>query len=63
MSVSQEQDLIAALMKQTEALKAQTEAINRLAETNTKLCELLIQSLDDDIEEPEVVLKYLGDKL
>jgi len=59
MSVSQEQNLLIAMQEQTAALKAQTEALSRLADSNFKLCELIVQSFDEESDEPLEIMKYL----
>ncbi|HBR1869550.1 TPA: hypothetical protein L9M61_005325, partial [Klebsiella pneumoniae] len=45
-------ELIVALNEQTAAQREQTTAINRLAESNMALCDVIIQSLADNLEEP-----------
>lgn len=56
-------ELIAALNEQTTAQREQTEAINRLAESNMALCDVIIQSLADELEEAPEKQTYLSGKL
>lgn len=60
MNEQQVNALIAALNEQTAAQREQTEAINRLAESNTALCDIIIQSLADELEEPVERQTYLS---
>ncbi|ATX89011.1 hypothetical protein RE061_000914 [Klebsiella aerogenes] len=55
-------DLIVALNEQTAAQREQTIAINRLAESNMALCDVIIQSLADSLEEPVLSQTYLSGK-
>ncbi|HEM6872339.1 TPA: hypothetical protein U2I40_000487 [Citrobacter koseri] len=55
-------ELIAALNEQTKAQREQTEAINRLAESNMALCDVIIQSLDDELDEAPEQQTYLSGK-
>lgn len=55
-------ELIAALREQTAAQKKQTEAINRLAESNMALCDVIIQSLADEMDTPHEPQTYLSGK-
>ncbi|WOI99662.1 hypothetical protein [Citrobacter koseri] len=55
-------ELIAALREQTVAQKKQTEAINRLAESNMALCDVIIQSLADEMDTPHEPQTYLSGK-
>ncbi|MBK0468978.1 hypothetical protein [Klebsiella aerogenes] len=55
-------ELIVALNEQTAAQKEQTIAINRLAESNMALCDVIIQSLADSLEEPVLSQTYLSGK-
>ncbi|HCR9734382.1 TPA: hypothetical protein OPR04_004440 [Citrobacter koseri] len=55
-------ELIAALNEQTTAQREQTEAINRLAESNMALCDVIIQSLADELEEAPEQQTYLSGK-
>lgn len=62
MNEQQVNALIAALSEQTAAQREQTVAINRLAESNTALCDIIIQSLADEPEEPAEEITYLSRK-
>lgn len=55
-------ELIAALREQTAAQKKQTEAINSLAESNMALCDVIIQSLADEMDTPHEPQTYLSGK-
>ncbi|HBD3291684.1 uS7 family ribosomal protein [Citrobacter koseri] len=55
-------ELIAALNEQTAAQREQTEAINRLAESNMALCDVIIQSLADEMDTPHEPQTYLSGK-
>ncbi|MCU8824226.1 MULTISPECIES: hypothetical protein [Klebsiella] len=55
-------ELIVALNEQTAAQREQTTAINRLAESNMALCDVIIQSLADNLEEPALLQTYLSGK-
>lgn len=55
-------ELIVALNEQTAAQREQTTAINRLAESNMALCDVIIQSLADNLEEPVLSQTYLSGK-
>lgn len=55
-------ELIAALNEQTTAQREQTEAINRLAESNMGLCDVIIQSLADELDEAPEQQTYLSGK-
>lgn len=55
-------ELIAALNEQTTAQREQTEAINRLAESNMALCDAIIQSLADELDETPEQQTYLSGK-
>ncbi|HGW8422987.1 TPA: hypothetical protein ACNROG_000985 [Citrobacter koseri] len=55
-------ELIAALNEQTTAQREQTEAINRLAESNMALCDVIIQSLADELDEAPEQQTYLSGK-
>ncbi|HHR5552157.1 TPA: hypothetical protein ACS614_002273 [Klebsiella aerogenes] len=55
-------ELIVALNEQTAAQREQTTAINRLAESNMALCDVIIQSLADSLEEPVLSQTYLSGK-
>ena len=55
-------ELIAALNEQTKAQREQTEAINRLAESNMALCDVIIQSLADEMDTPHEPQTYLSGK-
>lgn len=55
-------ELIAALNEQTAAQREQTEAINRLAESNMALCDVIIQSLADEMDTPHEPHTYLSGK-
>ncbi|MBI0679632.1 hypothetical protein HCH73_21700 [Citrobacter koseri] len=55
-------ELIAALNEQTRAQREQTEAINRLAESNMALCDVIIQSLADELDEAPEQQTYLSGK-
>ncbi|HEJ0180561.1 TPA: hypothetical protein SLO90_001242 [Citrobacter koseri] len=55
-------ELIAALREQAAAQKKQTEAINSLAESNMALCDVIIQSLADEMDAPHEPQTYLSGK-
>ncbi|HIF4664636.1 TPA: hypothetical protein ACX13S_003501 [Citrobacter koseri] len=55
-------ELIAALSEQTTVQREQTEAINRLAESNMALCDVIIQSLADELDEAPEQQTYLSGK-
>lgn len=55
-------ELIAALREQTVAQKKQTEAINSLAESNMALCDVIIQSLAEEMDTPHEPQTYLSGK-
>ncbi|HAZ8272831.1 TPA: hypothetical protein J8W34_004387 [Citrobacter koseri] len=55
-------ELIAALNEQTAEQREQTEAINRLAESNMALCDVIIQSLADEMDTPHEPQTYLSGK-
>ena len=55
-------ELIAALNEQTRAQREQTEAINRLAESNMALCDVIIQSLADELDKAPEQQTYLSGK-
>ncbi|HIB3268655.1 TPA: hypothetical protein ACWWUK_004917 [Citrobacter youngae] len=62
MNEQQVNELIAALNEQTTAQREQTEAINRLAESNMALCDVIIQSLADEMDTPHEPQTYLSGK-
>ncbi|ELO4690002.1 hypothetical protein [Citrobacter koseri] len=62
MNEQQVNELIAALNEQTTAQREQTEAINRLAESNMALCDVIIQSLADELDEAPEQQTYLSGK-
>lgn len=62
MNEQQVNALVAALSEQTAAQREQTAAINRLAESNEALCDVIIQSLADELEEPVERQTYLSGK-
>ncbi|MDQ2325000.1 hypothetical protein RBI98_09405 [Citrobacter koseri] len=62
MNEQQVNELIAALNEQTTAQREQTEAINRLAESNMALCDVIIQSLADELDETPEPQTYLSGK-
>ncbi|HHJ4542034.1 TPA: hypothetical protein ACQJIL_001972 [Citrobacter freundii] len=62
MNEQQVNELIAALNEQTKAQREQTEAINRLAESNMALCDVIIQSLADEMDTPHEPQTYLSGK-
>ncbi|EPK7574241.1 hypothetical protein R4R75_003362 [Klebsiella michiganensis] len=62
MNEQQVNALIAALSEQTAAQREQTDAINRLAESNVALCDVIIQSLADELDEAPEQQTYLSGK-
>ncbi|MCF6672320.1 hypothetical protein [Raoultella ornithinolytica] len=62
MNEQQVSALIAALSEQTAAQRDQTDAINRLAESNEALCDVIIQSLAGELDEPPEPQTYLSGK-
>lgn len=62
MNEHQVNELIAALREQTVAQKKQTEAINSLAESNMALCDVIIQSLAEEMDTPHEPQTYLSGK-
>lgn len=55
-------ELIAALREQATAQREQTEAISRLAESNMALCDVILQSLADEMDTPQEPQTYLSGK-
>lgn len=56
-------ELLEALKAQTIAQTKQTEAINRLAYSNESLCNLIMQTLAEEVEEANLPqTTYLSDK-
>ena len=62
MNEQQVKELIVALSEQTVAQREQTEAINRLAESNMALCDVIIQSLADELDKAPEQKTYLSGK-
>lgn len=62
MNEQQVSELIVALQEQTVAQREQTDAINRLAESNMVLCDVIIQSLADEMGTQQQAQTYLSGK-